>query len=547
MRNYCCSNYIFEEYAIRKFIDKFITMTDILYGYAKKLDSPPTIVGKDIVGYKWSLYQILFCSDKVEDIYAYRKLPMFQKWDVLKYEVDCNEKWEELIKILSIIPRLKAGKKEIKREQYKCELLEEFRATWINSGLDLVLYGVERFESVFWLARIWKILWKTMNGNIMMEELVVLAKELWFDLHGEIQEYVITKSLQAEYNPWDGLENTVKMIRRHKRSDDEYLRIANKRKAEKEKIKTELLNELLEKWIKNALDLRYFGVAGFEDTFGKIKIGTILWKTIDGWGISTKDLDDLAEALWRDIKEEIRNLINKTANIESQIGLIKYGIVPFIKTFGSRIMSFVADDRKQKKNLRDLMAFWEKLWRSLKTELKQSLKNNKITNGLQLMQVHRKILYAQKWYRWPALNRSFNTIDLKERFDILEYLWWDIVQEIVDVIGECKNPLNVFTKLKLWKKTLPVIYHYKKQVEARLWYPLEELMLEKINEILQSKFKIWSDKEYFDFPARQLRTFGLQNIGFVLWRQVNDITYWEKLDLGKLTWYYQKNLQKAAL
>ena len=320
--------------------------------------------------------------------------------------------------------------------------------------------------------------------------------------------------------------------------------IGEKRDANRENCKKEMMERLKEIGVENALQLCFMHPVNFQNMFWKKIVSTIIWRAAGKWKhyLTGEDLFDLAKALWRDLHNDVRQELLEKAGIHDMQTLLAYWIKKFIKTFKRRMLLLFVEyeDYALEKHL---IEFWEHLWWNwdLPSLIHKLLKEKWIKTAIDVLRSPRWKFRGLNTYIWEYLNRSIRDISQEERYLLCEKLGYSIPNEITEAIKQSmENGGSSYDAIKsFWfNDTIWIIYNFLPEITERLGYDPLQIIRDELKTQLKRKRWVSCHSTYMNnVTAKEISHFWLLRLWLLLGHSVRLFYSKEKAELWEVLWY----------
>ncbi len=316
---------------------------------------------------------------------------------------------------------------------------------------------------------------------------------------------------------------------------------SEKRNASREVCKKELLEKLKNIWVTNALQLCLMTPVHFQEIYWKQIVSTIIWRTAGKDKHLTKDdMLDLASALWWDLRNDVKQELMEKAGIYNLQTLLDYWHKNFLRIFKCR-MVWLFIEFKNRPSEKNLIEFWQYLWRELPSLIKDLLANKWITSAIDVLRSPKWNFYGINGYIWKLLWRSIEDILVLEKYLLCEKIKRDIPKEISDTIkNSLKNGSSMYEAIKnLWfYDTIRIIYDFLPQISNNLGYdPLQSMRDELKKQLKKTRWVTCHSSYMNNVTAKEIRHFWKLRLWLLLGHSVKDFYSKEKVELWKILWY----------
>ena len=325
------------------------------------------------------------------------------------------------------------------------------------------------------------------------------------------------------------------------RSELEYLRVATRRNANREKVTKEVYDILTWAEINGAMKLVSCKIERFESLVGMWQLSTILGRSIRG-SVHRKDLMDLAEVFGRDLKEEIRQDIKTKTGIHSQKTLRDYTYVSFKAIFGCEWVSII-NGRTTNGTKEDLIEFGEHLWWNLKDEVIQMLADKNIYSALELLRKDPNELNDIAKYAGMLMGKTVRRLYINQKYELCEKLGWDIPQSIAEGItlyGRRHHTWRVteaILDLDLKANTAFIMEKIILEISRELWYNPIQAMIEDLKADMLNIYGVLDKESYQKLPRNKIRRFGNQRLGLIMGCLLKYVSEEMKKNIGEKCGY----------
>ena len=339
----------------------------------------------------------------------------------------------------------------------------------------------------------------------------------------------------------DDIKAELKLLRYRAQSTTLKNKFSEKRDASRDACKKELLEKLKNVWVTNALQLCMIPPVHFQETYWKQIVSTIIWRTAGTSKHLTKeDLFDLSEALWWDLRNDVKRELHKKAGIDNLQTLLDYWIMRFINTFSNRMLGLFTEykDRPSEKNLIEL---GEYLWWKLASSIRKILREKWIPTSIDVLRSPKWSFRGINGYIWRLLWRSIEDISIDERYLLCEKIKRDIPKEISDAIkNSLKKGNSMYEAIKnLWfYDTIRIIYDFLPQISKSLGYNPLQCMRTEFRQQLQENRWVTSNSTYIaNISALEIKRLGLLRLWLFFGHSVRTFCNQDKIKLWKILWY----------